>query len=51
MLKNLEFTFLIMSLGYFAFIRIISGKFGVYSIILVIITGLDYFLLDPKIIH
>lgn len=51
MLLNLEFTFLVMSLGYFTFIRIISGSFGVYSIILVVITGLDYFLLDPKLIH
>lgn len=40
-----------MSIGYFAFIRIITGKFGVYSIILICITALDYFLLDPKLIH
>ena len=51
MLKNLEFTFLVMALGYFAFVRIVTGKFGIYSIILICITALDYFILDPKLIH
>ena len=50
-LKNLEFTFLVMSLGFFAFVKIVSGNFGIYSIVLVCITALDYFIMDPKLIH
>ena len=40
-----------MAIGYFAFIRIITGNFGVYSIILIVVTGIDYLFLDPKIVH
>lgn len=50
MISNLEMSIFILACGYFTWYKLTLGSFNNVSIILMIITGFDWLIMDSRVI-